>query len=253
MARVAKNLLLWLQMFQLDLHFSQLFLASNAIKCTVWQANTLTHKHTCTQTHTCVYLYTHRRADVPVYTHFVTLRTQIEHKFWLFFPFGKHNRKKIQKKIQVEILDTVKNKVPNATKTKTMTENNENKEERQAVNATEATSDKRHTTNDKRRTVNGAGTTTNTLCMFHILPIRFQQLSLSACRRCHTRRERQKESEQRARGSLPLQERARVSNAHESEREAAHTACGGKQCCSCCCCVLKCVSSKKEYQQQQQQ
>lgn len=149
-----------------------------------------THSHTHTSIHTHVYTYTHtgRQADVPLYTHFVTLRTQIEHKFWLFFPFGKHNGKN-RKKIHVEILDTVKNKVPNATKAKTMTENNENKEERQAVNATEATSDKRHTTNDERRTVNGAGTTTNTRCMFHILPIRFQQLSLSACQRCHTRRE----------------------------------------------------------------
>lgn len=111
-----------------------------------------THTHTLVHTHMCIPIHTQagRQADVPVYTHFVTLRTQIEHKFWLFFPFGKHNRKKIEKKIQVEILDTVKNKVPNATKTKTMTENNENKEERQAVNATEATSDKRHTTNDER-------------------------------------------------------------------------------------------------------
>lgn len=245
MARVAKNLLLWLQMFQLDLHFSQLFLASNAIKCTVWQANTLTHTHTYMYTHTHVYNYTHtgrqagRRARVHALCHVANSnRTQI----LAFLSVWKTQSKKNRKKIQVEILDTVKNKVPNATKTKTMTENNENKEERQAVNATEATSDKRHTTNDKRRTVNGAGTTTNTRCMFHILPIRFQQLSLSACQRCHTRRERQRESEQRARGSLPLLERARVSKAHESEREAAHTACGGKQCYTAVVVVAAAVS-----------
>lgn len=160
--------------------------------------HTHTQTHMYTDTHMCIPIHTQasRRARVHALCHVANSnRTQI----LAFLSVWKTQSKKNRKKIQVEILDTVKNKVPNATKTKTMTENNENKEERQAVNATEATSDKRHTTNDKRRTVNGAGTTTNTRCMFHILPIRFQQLSLSACRRCHTRRERQRERAKSAR------------------------------------------------------